>query len=68
MVEKPEQNPTLLSDYDVELEDTCNRVLDGYRVANSTARQTDSRVSLAEHDCFDPDNEIVYWLPIARTR
>jgi hypothetical protein len=57
MVEKSERTPAALSDYDCELEDTCNVVLDRYRAANAAARRSVSPLSFNEHICFNPDNE-----------
>lgn len=58
LVEKSKQSPAALNDYDVELEDACNIVLDRYRLANAAARNSDSPMSFAEHVCFNPDREI----------
>lgn len=57
LVEKAEQSPSVLNDYDVELEDACNIVLDRYRVANALHRQTESPMSFTEHVCFSPHGE-----------
>lgn len=57
LVEKSERTPAALSDYDCELEDTCNVVLDRYRAANAAARRSVSPLSFNEHICFNPDNE-----------
>ncbi|MDH3748722.1 MAG: YndM family protein [Gammaproteobacteria bacterium] len=56
LVEKSKQNPSALNDYDVELEETCNIVLDRYRMANAATRQSDSPMSFSEHVCFNPDS------------
>ena len=58
LVEKSKQIPAALRDYDAELEDACNLVLDRYRVANMSARQSDAPMSFSEHVCFNPDTEI----------
>jgi hypothetical protein len=58
LVEKLEKKPSALSDYDVELENTCNVVLDRYRVANAAARRSESPLSFAEHICFNPDSDL----------
>ena len=57
-VEKSKQVPVALKDYDAELEDACNLVLDRYRVANISSRQSDAPMSFSEHVCFNPYNEI----------
>ena len=56
-VEKSKQIPAALKDYDAELEDACNLVLDRYRVANMSARRLDAPMSFSEHICFSPYNE-----------
>ncbi len=58
LVEKSAQDPSALRDYDVELEDACNIVLDRYRVANAAARQSDTPLSFSEHVCFNPAGDI----------
>ena len=55
--EKSDQIPAALKDYDAELEDACNLVLDRYRVANMSARRLDAPMSFSEHVCFNPYNE-----------
>ncbi len=55
---KSERNPAALRDYDAELEDACNIVLDRYRKGNSAARSSESPLSFAEHVCFNPDNDL----------
>jgi hypothetical protein len=57
LVEKSKQNPSTLNDYDAELEDACNMVLDRYRVANTAARRSDAPMSFGEHVCFIPDGD-----------
>jgi hypothetical protein len=57
LAEKSKQAPSTLNDYDVELEEACNLVLDRYRAANGAARESDLPMSFAEHVCFNPDNE-----------
>jgi hypothetical protein len=57
LVEKSTQIPAALKDYDAELEDACNLVLDRYRVANMSARRSVAPMSFSEHVCFNPDNE-----------
>ena len=57
LVEKSKQFHAALNDYDAELEDTCNMVLDRYRVANTVARQSEVPMSFAEHVCFNPAGE-----------
>lgn len=47
--------PTLLKEYDAELEDACNVVLDRYRAANLAARNTEAPFSFDEHICFNTD-------------
>jgi len=54
MVDKSKQYPSALNDYDIELEDACNVVLDTYRMSNAVARQSDPPLSFAEHICFNP--------------
>ena len=54
LVEKSTRDSSVLKDYDVELEDACNIVLDRYRLANAAARQSDTPFSFAEHVCFNP--------------
>lgn len=58
LVEKSERNPSMLREYDAELEDACNIVLDRYRAANAAARQSESPLSFAEYMCFNPDSEM----------
>lgn len=58
LVEKSALKPSALSDFDAELEDTCNTVLDRYREANSAARQSVSPMSFSEHVCFNPEGEM----------
>jgi hypothetical protein len=55
LVEKSQQNPSALNDYENELEDACNIVLDRYRVTNTTARQSNAPMSFAEHICFNTE-------------
>ncbi|NNC76754.1 MAG: hypothetical protein HKN77_02255 [Woeseiaceae bacterium] len=57
---KAAQCPSILKEYDVELEDACNVVLDRYRVANSAARKTDVPLSFDEHVCFNSDEESAF--------
>ena len=58
LVEKSKHVPGALKNYDAELEDACNMVLDRYRVANLAARETDAPMSFSEHVCFNPDDEM----------
>lgn len=46
-----------LSDYDYVLEDTCNMLLDRYRVENSKMRTTEAPHSFQEHVCFRTEDE-----------
>jgi hypothetical protein len=57
LVEKSERNPSTLREYDAELEDACNIVLDRYRAANAAVRQSEPPLSFAEYVCFNPDSE-----------
>jgi hypothetical protein len=52
MAQTSAQFPSTLNDYDVELEDSCNILLDRYRAANSAARSSGTPMSFAEHVCF----------------
>lgn len=63
LVEHAGRSPAALSDFDAELEDACNTVLDTYREANAAARQSDSPLSFAEHVCFSPNDEASYQPP-----
>lgn len=67
-VEHAEQSPSVLNDYDAELEDACNTVLDRYRVANAAARRSDLPLSFAEHVCFNPNDETSHPLPVNSSR
>lgn len=58
MVEKSARDLIVLKDYEVELEDACNIVLDRYRVANAAARQSDTPLSFSEHVCFNPAGDV----------
>jgi hypothetical protein len=58
LVEKTKHHPSALNDYDAELEDACNMVLDRYRVANTAVRQSDAPMSFTEHVCFNPEGEM----------
>ena len=58
LVEKSEQDPSVLTDYDAELEEACNIVLDRYRAANAAVRRSEPPLSFAEHVCFNPDAEM----------
>lgn len=58
LVEKSERDPSTLSEYDAELEDACNIVLDRYRVANAAVRRSEAPASFTEHVCFNPDSEM----------
>lgn len=58
LVEKSQQNPSALNDYDNELEDACNIVLDRYRVINTAARQSNAPMSFAEHICFNTERAL----------
>ena len=62
LVEKSKQFHAALTDYDAELEDTCNMVLDRYRVANTVARQSEVPMSFAEHVCFNPAGDADFGL------
>ena len=62
-VEHADQSPAALNDYDGELEDACNTVLDRYRVANAAARRSDLPLSFAEHVCFNPNDETSHQPP-----
>lgn len=57
MVRNATQIPSVLSDYDVDLEDTCNIVLDRYRAANIAARDSEAPLSFNEHICFNMDSQ-----------
>jgi hypothetical protein len=58
MVRKSKQFPSVLNDYDVDLEDACNIVLDRYRAANTAARDSEAPLSFTEHVCFDTEGQI----------
>jgi len=58
LVEKSDRDPSVLTEYDAELEDACNIVLDRYRVANAAARRSEPPLSFTEHVCFNPDSEM----------
>lgn len=55
LLEKSERNPFLAGEYDAELEDACNRVLERYRAANAAARQSATPISFGEHVCFSQE-------------
>ena len=57
LVEKAERIPSTLREYDAELEDACNIVLDRYRAANAAVRRSEPPLSFAEHVCFNPDGD-----------
>ena len=52
MTRKLKQFPSLLNDYEVDLEETCNIVLDRYRAANTAVRKSGAPLSFTEHVCF----------------
>jgi hypothetical protein len=58
MVRKSKQFPSVLNDYDVDLEDACNIVLDRYRAANMAARDSEAPMSFTEHVCFNAEGQI----------
>lgn len=58
MVRKSTQFPSMLNDYDADLEDACNIVLDRYRAANTAARDSEAPMSFAEHVCFNPESQL----------
>lgn len=58
MVRKSKQFPSVLNDYDVDLEEACNIVLDRYRAANTAARDSEAPMSFAEHVCFNTESQI----------
>ena len=58
LVEKSERDPSVLTEYDAELEDTCNIVLDRYRSANTAVRESAPPLSFTEHACFNPESEM----------
>jgi len=58
MVRKSKQFPSVLNDYDVDLEDACNIVLDRYRAANTAARESEAPMSFTEHVCFNTEGQI----------
>lgn len=59
MVRKSAQLPSVLDDYDADLEDACNIVLDRYRAANTAARDSEAPMSFAEHVCFNTGRKMV---------
>jgi hypothetical protein len=58
MVRKSTRFPSLLNDYDVDLEDACNIVLDRYRAANTAARESKAPMSFTEHVCFNTESQV----------
>lgn len=58
MVRKSKQLPSVLNDYDVDLEEACNIVLDRYRAANTAARDSEAPMSFTEHVCFNTEGQI----------
>ena len=58
MMRKSKQFPSVLNDYDVDLEDACNIVLDRYRAANTAARDSEAPMSFTEHVCFNTEGQI----------
>jgi hypothetical protein len=58
LAQKAMNIPSALIEYDVELEDACNMVLDRYRSANVTTRRSDAPLSFSENICFNPDPEL----------
>lgn len=57
LVEKSDRAPLILKDFDAELEDACNVILERYRSANKAVRKIDLPLSFAEHVCFNPDSD-----------
>lgn len=57
MIRKSKQFPSLLKDYNVDLEEACNIVLDRYRAANTAVRRSEAPMSFTEHVCFDAENQ-----------
>jgi hypothetical protein len=55
MMRKSQQFPSVLNDYDVDLEEACNNVLDRYRAANTAVRDSEAPMSFTEHVCFNTE-------------
>jgi len=60
LVDESKRIPTMLSNYDVALEDGCNILLERYRAANINVRESEAPMSFSEHVCFRPESEPKY--------
>jgi hypothetical protein len=52
LVDDAKRMPDSLREFDIVLEDACNILLDRYRAANASARQSELPMSFSEHVCF----------------
>jgi len=57
LLEEAKRLPVELNDYSVVLEDTCNILLDRYRVINAHSRRSNAPISFSEHVSFRLDRD-----------
>lgn len=57
LVDESKRVTANLSDCNVALEDGCNILLDRYRAANLTVRESQVPMSFSEHICFRPESD-----------